>query len=87
MIYADLSDLLAYHEKLELAALKMGGSGAAARDWIQDRDETTRTAAVVLTRKGYPLGEALIEAYRDEKVNWKPPLTPAKRGAVAVDED
>ena len=78
--HAALDSLLEYHEKLELAALLFTSSGLSARHWLERRDEATRAAAIVLTRRGWPLGEALLEAHRDEEVEWT--ITPDKRKAV-----
>ena len=64
-------------------ALQISGAksvGPESVSWLEQRDEATRAKAIQLTRRGWPLGEALLEAYREEKIDWT--LTPHKRPAV-----
>ena len=69
--YAALTACYEYNEKLETQALSPSTTGADAVDWLRQRDEDTRAAAIVYTRRGWPLGEALLQAYQDEKIDWK----------------
>ncbi len=78
--FAALSDVYEYTEVLHHRAVRLVGSGADALGWMQQRDQETRAKAVVYTRKGWPLGEALLEAYKDEKVEWT--VMPSKRKAI-----
>ena len=44
---------------------------AAALQWMRARDTATRAGMVMLIRKGYPQGEALELAIKDNKIQWE----------------
>ena len=40
-------------------------------EWLRSKDELTRGSVVVLTREGWPAGEALVEALKEHTMEWK----------------
>ena len=55
-------------------------------EWLHVRDEATRSRAVELQREGYPQGEALLTAWKEQEVHWVVPPPPQKRPAESHQE-
>jgi hypothetical protein len=68
VVFAPLDVNMDYADHAFRSALKMGQWGTVK--WLHERDEHTRGRMCTYMRGGYPQGEALTRAIKDDEIKW-----------------
>ena len=71
VVFAPLSVNVDYADMALRHTMVLHLSPSQALQWMADNDELTRGTMLALMRDGYPQGEALVEALREHRQDWK----------------